>query len=163
MIVKLLIGAALLLVLAVGGVAALGLTAPRDHVATGEAVIGKPPEAVAALIRDPSGYPAWRRGVVVSDVRREGGVAYWRESSHGDAVDYRLDEEADGARFRSTILTRGAWGGYWTIDLTPEGAGTRVRITEHGFVDNLIFRGLGRFAYRYDTTLKAYLAALASA
>ncbi|ATQ41392.1 SRPBCC family protein [Caulobacter mirabilis] len=163
MIVKILIGAALLLALVAGGVALLGLTAPRDHVATGEAVIGKPPAAVAGLIRDPSGYSVWRKGVAVSDIRREGGAVFWRETSHGDAVDYRLEEEIADAGFRSTILTKGPWGGYWIITLTPEGAGTRVRITERGFVDNLIFRGLGRFAYRYDASLKAYLAALASA
>jgi hypothetical protein len=52
------------------------------------------------------------------------------------------------------------FGGTWTIDLKPEGAGTRVTITEHGEVYNPIFRFMSRFVFGHTATIDAYLTAL---
>lgn len=161
---KIVIVGILLLALLVAGVVVLGLISPREHVAVAETVVARPPRAVAASIRDVAAYPGWRRGVAVSDLRRDGADWLWRETADGDTVDYRLAEEAPETRFRSTILTAGLpWGGYWLIELSPDGAGTRVRITEHGHVDNLVFRALARFVFGYDASPKRYLRDLAAA
>lgn len=164
MILKIVLGLVGLLVVLVGGVLITGALLPREHVATGEALIAEAPDVVAARIVDPAGYPAWRKGVITDQVRREGERVLWREISQGDKVDYALDVEEPGRRWRTTILTKGMpYGGYWLIELTPEGAGSRVRVSEHGFVDNLAFRALGRFVFGFDSSLKTWLADLASA
>lgn len=164
MILKIVLGLVGLAVLLVGGVLLTGALLPREHVATGEALVADPPEVVAARIADPAGYAAWRKGVVVDQVRREGGRVLWRETSQGDKIDYALEVEAPGRRWRTTILTQGLpYGGYWLIELTPEGAGSRVRVSEHGFVDNLAFRALGRFVFGFDSSLKTWLSDLSAA
>ena len=164
MVLKIVLGLVGLLALLIGGVLAAGALLPREHLATGEALIDAPPEVVAARIADPAGYSAWRKGVIVDQVRREGERVLWRETSQGDKVDYALDVEEPGRRWRTTILTRGLpYGGYWLIELTPEGTGARMRVSEHGFVDNLAFRALGRFVFGFDSSLKTWLADLASA
>lgn len=148
----------------VGVVLAVGAMLPREHRTSGVATLTAPPERVAALVGDPASYGRWRKGVTVSDVRTQGDVVLWRETSGGDIVDYALSEEVAGRRWRSTILTQGmAYGGYWLIEVEPEAAGSRVTVTEHGFVDNLAFRALGRFVFGFDSTLKAWLRELAAA
>ena len=53
------------------------------------------------------------------------------------------------------------FGGTWAFDLTPDGAGCRLRITENGFIKPPPFRYIARLM-GYETTIKAYLGALAS-
>jgi len=161
---KILLGVFLTVAAVVAVVVVLGAISPRDHVATGEAIVDKPIETTAALVRDVGGYPRWRESVAVTDVRPDAEGVLYRETSGGDAVDYRLAETTPGERFQNTILSKDLpWGGYWVIELEPAGTGTRVRVTEHGHVDNLVFRALSRFVFRHDSSLKAYLKALAAA
>jgi len=44
--------------------------------------------------------------------------------------------------------------------VTGEGAGSRVRITEHGEVYNPVFRFVSRFIMGHSSTASAYLKAL---
>jgi hypothetical protein len=61
------------------------------------------------------------------------------------------------ARIADTDLP---FGGTWTYELKPEGAGTRVTITERGEVYNPIFRFMSRFVLSQTATMEKYLAAL---
>lgn len=146
-------------------VCGIGALLPRDHVATGEALVPAPPEAVAALVRDVEAYPRWRSGVrQVEGVERRAGAVRFVERSGGGAIAFLLVEEAPGTRFRSTITDPGLpFGGYWTIALEPAPDGTRVRIEEHGFVRNVVFRFISALILGHDKTIRAYLADLARA
>jgi hypothetical protein len=44
--------------------------------------------------------------------------------------------------------------------VTPEGAGSRVRITERGEVYNPVFRFMSRFVMGHSATARAYLMSL---
>ena len=52
------------------------------------------------------------------------------------------------------------FGGTWTFEIVPSGAGSRVTITERGEVYNPIFRVMSRFVFGYTGTMQSYLAAL---
>jgi hypothetical protein len=51
------------------------------------------------------------------------------------------------------------FGGQWTYELTPDGGGTRVRITEDGEIHNPAFRYMSRVFGQW-ATVEAYLRAL---
>ena len=56
------------------------------------------------------------------------------------------------------IADRGLpFGGAWTFDITPQGSGSELRITEDGEVYNVIFRFMARFIFGYTTTIETYL------
>jgi len=56
---------------------------------------------------------------------------------------------------------RGApFGGFWVYELTPSGGGTRVTVTEQGWVANPLFRFLSRVVFGHYGTLDSYLTAL---
>ena len=146
-------------------VCAIGALLPRDHVAAAEALVPAPPDAVAALVRDVAAYPRWRAGVrAVEGIERRGGGLAFVERSDDGAIAFLLVEEAPGRRFRSTITDPGLpFGGYWTIALEPAAGGARVRIEEHGFVGNVVFRFVSALILGHDKTIRAYLADLARA
>ena len=80
------------------------------------------------------------------------------EHGNDDPIAFRLVEETPNARFRSTIDDPGLpFGGSWTITLTPEARGTRVRIEEQGFVTNWIYRFFARFLFGHDSTMRTWL------
>src|SRR5688500_6992477 len=95
-------------------VALVGAELPRDHVATRSAAFAAPPEAVFAAIVD---EVARQTDVPVEIVERQP---------------------------PSRLVTRIAdpelpFGGTWTFTLAAEGGGTRLTITEHGQIHNVIF------------------------
>ena len=130
------------LLIVVGVIVALGAAIygtgamlPRTHVARMEGVVEKSPAALAAIIRDVRAYPSWRRGVVVEDVTEASDAITYIEVAEEDRIAYRLTEPASDSQFVATMTDPSLpFGGHWTITLTPEGAGTRVRIQEDGEV-----------------------------
>jgi hypothetical protein len=138
----------------------IGALLPRDHVAAAEAEMPAPPERVAAMVRAVEGYPDWRGGLKrVEIVGRDGEALRFVEHGKDGILAFRLAEEAPGTRFRSTIDDpKLPFGGYWIIALAPAGAGTKVRIEEHGFVRNLVFRFVSALILGHDRTMKAWLA-----
>jgi hypothetical protein len=60
-------------------------------------------------------------------------------------------------RLVNRIAPGGPFGGTWTLDLVPVEHGTRLTITEHGEVYNVIFRFLSRFVFGHYGTQEKYL------
>lgn len=143
----------------------IGAVLPRDHVAAAEAPMPAAPERVAAMVRAVEAYPDWRGGLErVEIVGRDGVEMRFVEHGKDGILAFRLAEEAPGARFRSTIDDpRLPFGGYWIIALAPGGEGTEVRIEEHGFVRNVLFRFVSTLILGHDRTMKAWLADMARA
>jgi hypothetical protein len=52
------------------------------------------------------------------------------------------------------------FGGTWTFEITPEGDGAKLRITERGWVSNPIFRFVSRLVLGYTSNLEMYLRSL---
>jgi hypothetical protein len=52
------------------------------------------------------------------------------------------------------------FGGTWTFDIAPDGAGSRVTVTGRGWIANPLFRFLARFVFGNYRTQQGYLVAL---
>ncbi|HVQ09001.1 MAG TPA: SRPBCC family protein [Allosphingosinicella sp.] len=141
----------------------VGALLPRDHEAAAEAVMPAPPARVAAMVGAVEAYPEWRGGVKrVEMLGRDGEAVRFIEHGKDGILAFRLTEEASGTRFRSTIDDpKLPFGGSWIIALAPAGEGTLVRIEEHGFVRNVLFRFVSALILGHDRTMKAWLADMA--
>jgi uncharacterized protein YndB with AHSA1/START domain len=150
-----LIGVALL-------VTATGYALPQSHVASSEARLPAPPDRVFQTITDVGRYPEWRTDVARVDIVTTTPLT-WREyDARGDAITYEVVESRPPERHRVRIADPGLpFGGTWTYDLQPDGAGTRLVVTEHGDVYNPIFRFMSRFVFGHTASIDAFLAALA--
>lgn len=70
-------------------------------------------------------------------------------------------EDDPPRRLVGRIVDTGApFGGSWTYQVTPVDGGSRVSVTEDGWVSNPIFRFMARFVFGYHSTLDSYLRAL---
>ncbi|MBA3646633.1 MAG: SRPBCC domain-containing protein [Gemmatimonadaceae bacterium] len=152
-----------------GGIATLiaiiaisGLVLPREHVASMSATLKAPPDSVWAVLADTKAYPSWRGDVEkVESLPPVKGKRSWKESADGSSITYVAEEELPPQRLVSRIANEDLpFGGAWTYELTPAAAGTRVKITENGWVSNPIFRFVSHFVLGETATMDKYLRAL---
>jgi hypothetical protein len=118
-------------------VAAIGWLLPRDHVAARAATFRARPEAIFAQIAS-------------------------LEIGARDDVPIAIVEQHPPHRLVTRIADPNLpFGGTWTFEITPDGGGTRLTITERGYVSNPIFRVVSRFIMGHHATMAAYLRELA--
>jgi uncharacterized protein YndB with AHSA1/START domain len=155
--------AGILLVAAALIVTAVGYALPVAHVATRDAVVNAAPLVVFARISDPAQYRQWRPDLDSVELLGTDPL-HWREQSGGDTITYEAIERSAPRRFVTRIADKGLpFGGTWTWELEPEGAGTRVTITERGEVYNPIFRFMSRFVFSRTATMEKVLRQLQNA
>lgn len=156
--VLLVIGALVALVVIAGIVGAL---LPKGHVASKTVRLAKPPDEVWATITDFAAVPQWFGGIKSSErVADLNGHPVWRENFGGFHADMETAEWDPPRRLKREVHAGNAgFRGSWTFELTPEGGGTQLTITERGEVDNPIFRLMTHFADQ-TATINKYVAAL---
>lgn len=138
-----------------------GLALPRAHVAVLEGVVARPVGEIAAAIRDVQAYPTWRVGVAIENLAVTGDGTTYVEVAEGERIAYRLTEPTRDQRFVAAITDPNLpFGGAWTITLTAEGAGVRVRIEERGEIRDPVYRLFAHFVFGYTSSLRGYLVAL---
>jgi uncharacterized protein YndB with AHSA1/START domain len=149
------------LVLVVAAIALIGLLLPRDHIASTTTTVMAPGESVWQTLVDVGEYPRWRPEVRSVDVLSSEGALRWREHTNDGAITFERSEEQLPrllvARIADETLP---YGGTWTYELTPEAQGTRVTITERGYVTNPLFRFMARFIFGHHRTQEDFLRAL---
>jgi len=93
------------------------------------------------------------------------GKQFQRETSkHNETILYELQNSHPPSSIERRIATKNIpYAGTWSFTLTPESAGTRVRITEDGEVYNPIFRFVSKFILGQTATQDAYLKAMGKA
>jgi uncharacterized protein YndB with AHSA1/START domain len=154
----------------VGGLVALvlvvvivGALLPRDHVAAVTARVAGAPDAVWALIADPTTFPTWR-----ADVKRVELLAptpegpSWREYGGERPITYATVVAEPPRRLVGRIVdTDLPFGGGWEWRVAPDGDGaSRVTIIERGSVYNPLFRFVSRFVMGHTRTMETTLRAL---
>lgn len=146
-------------------VVAIGYALPQSHTATRDVTVPASPEQVFALIGTPAEFPKWRSDVdSVEVLAAEGGRERFREIGSNGAMLIRVDERVPNSRLVTTIADPSLpFGGKWTFELTPNGNGTTVRITEDGEVYNPVFRFMSRFVFGHAATIEKYLSDLEKA
>ena len=143
--------------------ALIGALVPREHRATSTVTLHQPPDSVWHVVRDIGGTPSWWPEIKESvrqpdQARRE----VWRQKMSGFDVPLIVIESSPPARLVTQIDTSagGTFGGTWTYELTADSGGTRISVTEAGWIGNPIFRFLSRFIFGYYGSLDGYLKAL---
>ncbi len=158
---RILVRIAVAVVLVVALVTAIGYALPQDHVASVTRHVPMPPAAVFAQITDVERYPHWRKDVERVEVMSRTPLR-WREASGGDTITFEMTESVPAARLVSRIADPDLpFGGTWTYELSGDGGGTRITITERGEVYNPIFRFLSRFVFGHTATMETFLEGLA--
>ena len=142
----------------------IGAFVPREHRATSTVILHQPADSVWRVVRDLGGVPAWwpeiKESVRLPD---KDGHEVWRQKMSGWDVPLIVIESTAPRRLVTQIDTSagGAFGGTWTYEFTPDsGAGTKISVTEAGWIGNPIFRTLSRFVFGYYGSLDGYLKAL---
>lgn len=150
----------LFLVCLVAVVAGVGSVLPRGHVASRSIRLPASRAAVWQVITDHANAASWRTGLTaVARGPDDDGKAVWREiDRRGDALALATLEEVPPGRLVRRIADPALpFGGTWTYDLTDEGQGCRVTITEHGEVRHVIYRFVSRFVLGHTATIDVYL------
>jgi hypothetical protein len=125
----------------------IGAALPKAHVASRNMQIPAPPDAVFALIAGPSDW----RGVKYQPLT--GSPLKWRE----DEITYERVETTPPTRLVNRIADPTLpFGGTWTYELAPAGAGTALTIREDGYVSNPFFRFVSRFIMGHAATIEKY-------
>ena len=139
-----------------------GYMLPQSHAAARSARFAAPPDAIWATLTDVPTFPQWRPGLArVEALPVENGQRGWREHGTDDVISYRIVEVDAPRRLVTRIADKNLpFGGTWTYELTPAGAGTRLTITERGEVYNPIFRFVSRFFLGYTGTMDGVLRGL---
>jgi hypothetical protein len=142
----------------------VGALLPQDHVAVRTVRLKPAPAAVWEVLVDHAREPAWRKTLArVERLPDREGRAVWQEVEQGgDTLSFLTEESIAPSRLVRRIVGDGLpFGGTWTIEVAPDGAGSTVTVTERGEVYNPIFRFVSRFVMGHTATIDAYLTALA--
>ena len=157
---RLSIGLAILVGL-VAVVAAVGFLLPIEHTARREQHLAAPPDVVWRVITDVEAFPSWRKDVTrVERMPDREGRAVWIEESGSDRLPIAVEHSDPPRRLVTRIEPGLPFGGTWTYEIAPAGAGSVLTITEAGEGYNPIFRFMSRFIFGHEATLAAYMTAI---
>src|SRR5688572_22422556 len=158
---RILVRIAVALVLAAALITVIGYALPQDHVASVTGHVSMPPQSVYKNLTEVERYPGWRKDVERVEVLSRAPLR-WREHGDGDVITFEVVETVPAAKVVSRIADPDLpFGGTWTYELSADGSGTRVTITERGEVYNPIFRFVSRFVIGHTATMQKVLDALA--
>jgi hypothetical protein len=135
--------------------ALIGLALPRDHVVARRTTLAKPPAEVWRVLTDLGAQQTWRRGMKRIEVLTP---TTFREHSSQGTIAFEVTEDRENElRITRIADDKLPFGGRWIYELAPDGAGTRLTITEDGFVKNPIFRFLSKTVFSTSSTLEKFL------
>jgi uncharacterized protein YndB with AHSA1/START domain len=157
------------ILIVLGGVAGLvvlalvaGVLLPREHRASRSAVFHQPPDVVWAAIRDFAALPAWWSEMQrVERLPDSAGHEVWRQAMSGFAMRLAVAEDEPPRHLVTRVLAAddAPFGGRWIYDLEPLPGGTRLTVTEEGWITNPFFRVVANLM-GLDATITQYLRAL---
>lgn len=143
--------------------ALVGAMLPRNHLAQMSIHLAASPERVWSLVADFSGTARWRPEVTAVEMQpsTDGRVRFVEVSRHGRTPFEVVSQEAPASQVIRVVDDGLPFGGMWTFELVPDDAGTRLTISEAGFIKNPLFRVTSRLFFPPTVTMDSYLRALA--
>ncbi len=147
----------------VGLAALIGASLPRNHVASSAITLKQPPDSVWAVIRDLGSVPSWWSDVKQSvRLPDQDGRERWEQQAGMGPMRLEIAESQPPARLVTRIVTPpgAAFGGTWTYEIAPAAGGSRMTVTEDGWVANPLFRFMARTIFSMHGTMDGYLRAL---
>lgn len=134
----------------------IGALLPQKHRTTRTITLRQSPEVVWNLI---SGPPTWRPEIrKYEELPPREGHRMWRETDkHDQTITYENLESSPPRRLVNRIADpKLPFGGSWTYEITSEGSGCSLTITEDGEVYNPLFRFVSRFIMGHAATINTY-------
>ena len=136
-------------------IALIGLALPRDHITARRTVLAKSPAEVWSALIDLDAQPTWRRGL--KKIERLSPTSFREHSTQGTITFEITDDRASELRVTRIADAKLPFGGRWIYELAPDGAGTRLTITEAGFIKNPIFRFMSKTVFSSASTIEKFL------
>jgi hypothetical protein len=144
----------------IGAVFAIGSALPVGHTASVRAEYPASATDVYNAIADVEASPSWRDDIDSVTVLERSPLR-WRESGKfGDLTFVRMEVEPDRRIVARIADTSQGFGGTWTYEIEPAGAGATLTITEQGEVYNALFRFMSRFVFGHYSTMETYARSL---
>ena len=160
---RILLGLVGVLIVLVGLATLVGLLLPRGHRVASGISLRQSPDSVWSVVRDFEHAASW--WPELKSVRRLpdlDGRERWQQVTGMGALGLIIMEADPPHSLRSLIDTTGGspFGGEWHYQISPTEGGSRLIITENGWVSNPLFRTISRLM-GYHGTMDSYLTALA--
>ena len=153
---------AAVLVVLIAGVLIAGLLLPRTTKASRSVLLPVPPDQAFAKVTDVAGQASWRSDIGSIDMAPDG--KSWVETTRdGDRITFRLEDSVLNERYAISYASARGFSGNWTGHFAPEGAGTRLEVTEQVTIPNPVFRVIGRIVAPPGSHTDLHLADLAKA
>lgn len=147
-------------------VVAVGLSIPRQHVASRTLRTRQSPETIWSTITDYQAQPSWRKDLkAVERLPDREGREVWREVyNEGSPLTMETTEATAPRRLVRTIADEGGpFSGRWEYEIKPDAAGaSSLTITERGEVPNPFFRFVSRFVIGHTYFMERYQKDLAA-
>ena len=146
----------------VGLVALVGVFLPKAHRESRTTEFAVAPSVVFDTIAGFARASEWRPDVTQVDVLPDDGRGrVIREHTGQGVVPYRVEVYEPPTRLVMRIDDHSLpYAGAWIYELHPEGAGTRLTITEEGEVFDPVFRVMQKFFFSPYATIDRYVEAL---
>lgn len=141
----------------------IGALLPKRHVVSRSATYAQKPEQLFGLV---SGSQSWRLDIARAEtvLGPEGRTLLRETDRRGRTITYEMLDIHPPRKVSRRIVDRDLpYAGTWTYSLQPNGAATRLTITEDGEIYNPAFRFLARFIIGHTSTINAYLLELGRA
>lgn len=138
---------------------AIGLLLPRRHVAATSLTLHRPAAEVWIAITDLSAQPRWRSDLDAAErLPDHDGRPVWLQRTRMGEWALELTRMDEPTLLVATVADSSqGFGGTWTYELESAGDSTRLRITEHGFIDQPLFRFLARYVFGLHGSQQTYL------
>ena len=106
-------------------------------------------------ITDLDAHTTWRRGL--ERIERVDAARFREHSPRGTILFEIVEERAPERRVTRIADDKLPFGGRWIYELAPAGTGTRLTITEDGFIKNPVFRFLSKTVFSTTSTIEKFL------
>lgn len=141
---------------ALAAVTVIGAFLPREHRAQRAAEFHQQPDAMWAAITDFPAMAGWMPGVsaVVPAEPAPGPLPRWTlRTTEGDMTIEVLEADAPHRLVTRIVEDELPFGGTWTYDISPVDGGSRLVITEDGWISNPLFRFFARYVFGVNRTM----------
>jgi hypothetical protein len=153
---RIMICAAVALLVAAGLVLLVGWLLPATREGRAETVIDAPPTRIVAVIAAVEAQVAWRDGIAAVERTAEGWVEV---TAQGEQISFVV-EEMSKARIRLRFVSDAGYSGSWEAVMTPQADGTEVSVLERAHIPSPLGRILARLLFNPQAFATKYLAAL---
>jgi hypothetical protein len=163
-VLRIIVGLTAVLALAVLVLYVAGSRLPREHHSQVTLMLRANRATVWTALTDYAAMPQWWPAVKAVRMEKlpDGSELTFNLDRHGQEIPFRTVEVRPNEKLVRMIANdQLPFGGTWTYELADAGdGGTRLTLTEDGFINPPVFRAMAKWFFGLDLTQRDYLAHL---